>query len=256
MPALRILIAPSGFKESLGADDVADCIEQGIARAVGDHTFVQKLPLHDGGEGFSMALTKKHGGVIVEKEVIGPVGLPVLSHYGRFGEDLKTATIDMAAAAGLRLVPRDLRVPCRTTTYGVGQLIAAALDDGCTKIIIGCGDSGTSDGGAGMLQALGVQLLDDAGVELPKAGGGYDLSFLSSMSFDFVHPRLRSDAPGMCFFHRNASRADICQTEYPSKQFVTSRMFCVVRKASQESLVLKRGLLQKMSRFCPQDSTI
>lgn len=196
MPALRILIAPSGFKESLGADEVADCIEKGISRAAGDHTFIQKLPLHDGGEGFSSALTKQHGGVIVEKKVIGPVGLPVQSHYGRFGEGLKTAAIDMAAAAGLRLVPRDLRDPCRTTTFGVGELIAAALDDGCTKIIIGCGESGTSDGGAGMLQALGVKLLDDAGVELPKAGGGIDLSFLASISFDTIHPRLRSGSAG------------------------------------------------------------
>jgi glycerate kinase len=197
MPALRILIAPSGFKESLGADDVADCIEEGIKGAAGDHTYIQKLPLHDGGEGFSKALTKHYGGVVVEKEVTGPVGTAVLSYYGRYGPDLKTAAIDMAAAAGLRLVPRDLRDPCRTTTYGVGELIAAALDDGCTRIIIGCGDSGTSDGGAGMLQALGVRLLDGVGIELPKAGGGIDLSDLESMDLESIHPRLRHDAIGM-----------------------------------------------------------
>jgi glycerate kinase len=197
MPALRILIAPSGFKESLGAEEVADCIEKGISRAAGDHTFVRKLPLQDGGEGFSAALTKQHGGVITKLEVTGPVGAPVQSHYGRFGEELKTAVLDMAAAAGLALVPRDLRNPCITTTYGVGELISAALDDGCTKIIIGCGDSGTSDGGAGMLQALGVKLLDKNGAELPKAGGGIDLSSLAFMSFDSIHPRLKPDSEGM-----------------------------------------------------------
>lgn len=197
MPALRILIAPSGFKESLGADDVADCIENGIKAVVGDHTYIQKLPLHDGGEGFSKALTRHYGGVIVEKEVIGPVGKSVLSYYGRYGPDLKTAAIDMAAAAGLRLVPRNLRDPCRTTTYGVGELIAAALDNGCTRIIVGCGDSGTSDGGAGMLQALGVRFLDDVRVELPKAGGGIDPSDLSFIDLQSIHPRLRPDAIGM-----------------------------------------------------------
>ena len=102
--------------------------------------------------------------------------------------------LDMAAAAGLRLVPKDARDPTITTTYGVGELIRRALDAGCTKIIVGCGDSGTSDGGAGMLQALGVRLLDVDGEELPKAGGGRSLSSLANVCWCSVHPRLRKDA--------------------------------------------------------------
>ncbi|KAF1975047.1 glycerate kinase [Bimuria novae-zelandiae CBS 107.79] len=100
----------------------------------------------------------------------------------------------MAAAAGLRLVPKELRDPTMTTTYGVGELIKKALDAGCSKIIIGCGDSGTSDGGAGMLQALGVRLLDAEGKELPRADGGRTLSRLSRICCCGIHSRLRKDA--------------------------------------------------------------
>jgi glycerate kinase len=86
-----------------------------------------------------------------------------------------------------------------TTTYGVGELIREALDAGATKIIIGCGDSGTSDGGAGMLQALGIRLLDDMGHDLPRAGGGASLLHLNKLCWENMHPRLRGDA-GKSFF--------------------------------------------------------
>lgn len=192
---LRILIAPSGFKESLGPEHVADAIEAGCRKVLDERSvIIRKLPLHDGGEGFARALVTAHGGEILNETVTGPVGLPVQSHLGFINDDKKTAVLDMAAAAGLRLVPRALRDPTATTTYGVGELIKRALDDGCSKIIIGCGDSGTSDGGAGMLQALGVRLLDLEGKELPKAGGGRTLSRLHKICWCGIHPRLREDA--------------------------------------------------------------
>lgn len=100
-------------------------------------------------------------------------------------------TIEVAAAAGLRLVPRTQRDPTVTTTYGVGELIRAALDAGADKILIGCGDSGTSDGGAGMLQALGARLLDEHGNELPRASGGGALSGLAQIVMDHVDPGLQ-----------------------------------------------------------------
>ncbi|KAK3047597.1 hypothetical protein LTR09_010981 [Extremus antarcticus] len=127
-------------------------------------------------------------------EVTGPVGQPVSSHYGiirrpHTGE--VTGVLDMAAAAGLRLVPTDARDPTKTTTYGVGELMAAALNQGCTRIIIGCGDSGTSDGGAGLLQALGVELLDENDNELPKAQGGRSLINVRNIKIDNLHSKLR-----------------------------------------------------------------
>jgi hypothetical protein len=167
------------------------------------------------------------------------------------------AAIDMAAASGLRLVPRNLRDPCRTTTYGVGELIAAALDDGCTRIIIGCGDSGTSDGGAGMLQALGVRLLDDMGIELPKAGGGIDLSDLGSMDLHSIHPRLRPDAIGM-HVPGSSSKYVLMLTQIlcALKHVVTLGMFSADRKVLRECLVRRRVQLLRMSRFCLLASTI
>jgi glycerate 2-kinase len=124
--------------------------------------------------------------------VTGPIGEPVESHFGLFKKDGKTiGVLDMAAAAGLRLVPTDSRDPTVTTTYGVGELMVAALDEGCSKIIIGCGDSGTSDGGAGLLQALGVRFLDVNGNDIPQASGGNVLGNIASVNLDNIHPRLK-----------------------------------------------------------------
>jgi glycerate 2-kinase len=166
----RILIAPSGFKESLGADEVADHIEKGIRR-IWQGATIYKTPLVDGGEGFTKALVAATGGTLHYIDVMGPVGETIMSHFGFLGgTTVKTAVIEMAAAAGLRLVPTDVRNPLNTTTFGVGQLIKAALDGGAERILLGCGDSGTNDGGAGMAQALGVRLLDPYGKDLEQGG--------------------------------------------------------------------------------------
>ena len=185
---LRILIAPSGFKESLGADEVADHIAIGILRTMPDAQ-IQKAPLVDGGEGFTEALVSATQGTLHHLTVTGPVGQPVESHFGFLGgTEQKTAVLEMAAAAGLRLVPADARNPLVTTTTGVGELIKAALDHGAERILIGCGDSGTNDGGAGMAQALGVVLRDSAGRELKRGGG--ELAKLHAIDMSGRDPRL------------------------------------------------------------------
>ncbi len=190
--SLRIVVAPSGFKESLDAGSVADCIAAGIERELPEAR-IRKAPLVDGGEGFAKALAAATGGSIHEVTVTGPIGQPVHSHFAFLGgrgaeeESAKTAVIEMAAAAGLRLVPRQARDPMATTTYGVGELIKAALDAGAQKILLGCGDSGTNDGGAGMAQALGVRLLDEAGNHL---GRGCQLGRLASIDLSGRDPRL------------------------------------------------------------------
>ena len=107
--SLNVLIAPSGFKESLGADEIADCIAAGVLRVV-PNANIRKVPLVDGGEGFTRALVGATGGTIHEIEVMGPMGTPVQSHFGFLGGTSdKTAVLEMSAAAGLRLVPRDVR---------------------------------------------------------------------------------------------------------------------------------------------------
>jgi glycerate 2-kinase len=189
MTEMRVLVAPSGFKESLEAGEVADRIEEGVLRVL-PGAEVLKAPMVDGGEGFTEALVEATGGTLRELTVTGPMGEPVESWFGFLGGagGPRTAVLEMAAAAGLRLVPRDLRDPSGTTTYGVGELIRAALDEGAERILVGCGDSGTTDGGAGMAQALGVRLLDGAGNELGR--GGADLARLRSIDLSGRDPRL------------------------------------------------------------------
>ena len=186
--SLTILVAPSGFKESLSAEEAADCIEKGVLRAC-PSAEVLKVPMVDGGEGFTKALVAITGGSLHELTVTGPLGEPVASHFGFLGgQSERTAVIEMAAAAGLRLVPRDRRNPCLTTSYGVGELIRAALDAGARRILLGCGDSGINDGGAGMAAALGVKLLDRKGK--PLAPGGAALASLARIDISGRDPRL------------------------------------------------------------------
>ncbi|MFB8349004.1 glycerate kinase family protein [Streptomyces niveus] len=168
----RIVIAPSGFKESLSAAQVAESIAEGVLRVIPDAD-MDLIPLVDGGEGTAEALALAGGGRLVPCTATGPVGRPVPTHFALLGESGPgpvTAVVEMAAVAGLSLVPAGLRDPGSTTTYGVGELIRAALDLGARRVLVGCGDSGTSDGGAGALQALGARLTDHHGRELAPGG--------------------------------------------------------------------------------------
>ncbi len=185
----RILVAPAGFKESLDAHTVAQAISAGVRRAMpGAH--IKAIPMPDGGEGTAAMLAESTGGRLVHKTVMGPVGQPVDSHFALLGGSAQgVAVVEMAAAAGLRLVPRDMRDPTATTTYGVGELILAALEHDVHTILIGCGDSGTSDGGLGALQALGVRILDENGQECGR--GGRYLSQVSRINMDGLPAALR-----------------------------------------------------------------
>jgi glycerate kinase len=185
---LRILVAPSGYKECLEADRVAEAIAQGVLRALPDAR-VTRLPLVDGGEGFAQAMAVATGGRLQALTVTGPVGQPVEATLGWLGgTQTPTAVVEMAQAAGLRLVPADARDPMKTTTRGVGELIQAALDGGAERILVGCGDSGTNDGGAGMAQALGLRLLDAEGRDIPPGCEG--LGRLDHIDITGRDPRL------------------------------------------------------------------
>ncbi|MGK9043876.1 glycerate kinase [Mammaliicoccus vitulinus] len=169
---MRIVVVPSGFKESLSAEEVGHSIARGIKKVNPDHQ-VTTVPMVDGGEGFVDTITKLKEGKKVKTHVMGPVGKPIESFFGVFEENgVKTAVIEMAAIAGLRHVPQNMRNPLNTTTFGVGETIIKALDHGAERILIGCGDSGTSDGGVGMAQALGVKFLNKNGEEIFVNGGG------------------------------------------------------------------------------------
>ncbi|MYY09023.1 glycerate kinase [Streptomyces sp. SID4919] len=183
----RFAVAPSGFKESLSAQSAAEAIAEGVRRVVPEAE-IDLIPLVDGGEGTALALATASGGHLKRLRATGPTGERIGTHFALLGDTGGTAVVEMAAVAGLSLVPRDLRDPGVTTTYGVGELIGAALDTGARRILVGCGDSGTSDGGAGALQALGARLLDADGRELPA--GGTALIRLARIDTSGLDPRL------------------------------------------------------------------
>jgi glycerate 2-kinase len=177
---LKIVVAPSGFKESLSAEECTAVITKGIRNILPNAEVVQ-LPLGDGGEGFTRTMISATGGTLHTVEVTGPTGQHIESYFGIFVNPAgqRVGVIEMAAAAGLRLVPRGERNPFATTTYGVGELIRAALDAGVDRILLGNGDSGTNDGGVGAAMALGVKLLKADGT--PIIGTGQGLADLASI---------------------------------------------------------------------------
>ncbi len=183
---MRIIIAPQSLKGSLTAAEAGRAIAQG-AQAVYPDAEIAIVPIADGGEGTVQALVDATDGTLKRREVTGPLGEPVEAFYGILGDNL-TAVIEMAASSGLPLVPTEQRNPLVATTYGVGELILAGLDDGCRHFIIGIGGSATNDGGAGMAQALGTRLTDAHG-ELER--GGAALATLTHISSEAMDARLR-----------------------------------------------------------------
>lgn len=184
---MRVVVAPQSLKGSLSAAEAGQAIARGVSEVYPDAE-ISIVPVADGGEGTTQALVDASGGRLVQREVTGPLGTPVRAFLGLMG-DGRTAAIEMAASSGLPLVPPERRDPRVTTTYGVGELILAALDKGCTRFIIGIGGSATNDGGAGMAQALGARLLDAQGKELPF--GGAALAALERIEIDRMDARLQ-----------------------------------------------------------------
>jgi glycerate kinase len=183
---MKIVIAPDSYKESLSAMEVATEIEAGFREIFPDAEYV-KIPVADGGEGTVQAMIEATGGRRVECAVRGPLGEQVQAFYGLTGGD-PVAVIEMAAASGLELVPPQLRNPLVSTSYGTGELIRCALDAGARRFVLGVGGSATNDGGAGMLQALGVRLLDAQGAALGPGGG--ELARLALIDIAQLDPRV------------------------------------------------------------------
>ena len=158
---MKVVIAIDSFKGSMSSMEAGNAAKAGIKRACGADSIIVK-PLADGGEGTTEALVEGLGGEYVSIEVTGPLGGKTNAKYGILG-DGKTAVLEMAEASGMILVKREDLDPSRATTYGVGEMILDAVNRGCREFIIGIGGSATSEGGAGMLQALGYEITDADG---------------------------------------------------------------------------------------------
>jgi glycerate kinase len=192
MGTMKVVAAPNPFKGSMGAAEAAAAIARGV-RQVFPTAELLEVPVADGGEGTVEALVAAHGGRLVWETVEGPLGAPVSAAFGLV-DGGRTAVVELAAAAGLPLVPGAERDPRRASTYGYGQLLEAGRRLGVERIITGIGGSATNDGGAGMAQALGYRLLDAEGRELPR--GGAALASLARIDAGHVDPgwrRIRVD---------------------------------------------------------------
>ncbi len=166
---MEILVACDSFKESLTAEGVVEAIISGFSEIFPQARY-HAFPMADGGEGTAAIMARTLCGHLETRMVCGPLGVPVAARFAVLNEG-RTALIELAEAAGLAQVPPESRMPLFTTTRGVGELILAALDLGCEHLVVALGGSATCDGGAGLLQALGVSLRDLRGEEIAQGGG-------------------------------------------------------------------------------------
>jgi glycerate kinase len=178
--APRVLVAPDKFKGSLDAADVAATVARGIRR-VHEQASVRCLPVADGGDG-TLAAALAAGFERVPVEVAGPTGRPHLTAFARSGG---TAVVEMADACGLALLPSDDLAPLTASSRGLGDAVAAALDAGCREIVVGIGGSASTDGGSGMLAALGARALGPDGA--PVADGGAALADVTVLDLSGLH---------------------------------------------------------------------
>jgi glycerate kinase len=181
---LKIIVAPDSFKGSISSIGVCEAVEKGIKEVFPDARVVL-LPIADGGEGTVDSFAAACACEKISVTVTGPLGQKAEAVFAVTADG--TAVIEMAAASGLTLVRK--KNPLKATTYGTGELIKAALDRGCRKIILGLGGSATNDGGAGMAQALGFSLKDKNGDEIGFGGG--ELANLETIDIIHADPRLR-----------------------------------------------------------------
>ena len=189
---MKFVLAPDSFKESMTAKEVCQAMENGIRKVLPDAKIIS-VPMADGGEGTMDSLIDATNGQKYAVKVTEPLGTPVTAHYGILG-DQKTAIIEMAEASGLSYVPQDKRTPAtikKTTTFGTGELINAALKHDVTRVIIGLGGSSTNDGGSGMAQAIGVKFFDHNDHEITQKLGGGDLKQITRIDTIDINPKIK-----------------------------------------------------------------
>lgn len=183
---MKILIAPNSFKHSLNSFQVGKKIEEGFLKSNLKSQY-EIFPIADGGNGTLELLVNKLNAELIYLEVQDPLGRHVNARFGYLKES-ETAVIEMAEASGIHLLKEDQKDPLHASSFGTGELMVAALNHGAKQIVLGLGGSATIDGGAGILQALGAELLNKNGEEIKK--GGKALVDLHQIKIDKLHPQL------------------------------------------------------------------
>lgn len=184
---MKILIAPDSFKESLTASEVCRAVAKGIKK-IFPRAKIISVPVADGGEGTLDAIVQSRGGKIKRCQTHGPLGRKITARYGLV-DGGQTAIIEMAQASGLELVPPQKRNPMKTSSFGTGEMIRQALNEGCGTILLTLGGVATNDAGVGMAKALGYKFIDEKGREIPSGAGG--LKQLYKIETNGADPRLK-----------------------------------------------------------------
>ncbi len=186
---MKIVIAPDSFKGSLTAHEAATAMSNGVLSVL-PNVKIEEIPLADGGDGTLDSLVFSTKGQFKDVPALDPIGREIIAQYGILG-DRKTAVIEMSIASGLTILKKNELNPLITTTYGTGQLIQQALDDGFRRLIICIGGSATNDCGSGMAQALGVLFQDKSGNEIQEKMCGDLIGDVANMDLSNLHPAIQ-----------------------------------------------------------------
>lgn len=237
---MKVIIAMDSFKGTLASDEACEVIAAAIGECVPDARLVIK-PMADGGEGTARAMIKAANGQWIRQTVMGPLGdMEVEAGFAWFG-DSKTALVEMATASGLELLSKEQMMPLKTTTYGTGQLIKAALEYGASKIMLAVGGSATVDGGVGAATALGWKFLDDEGNAVALGGAGLEriVKIVKPGSFSIPPVEVLCDVDNPLCGEHGAARV------YAGQKGATPRMVEQLEKGLAHLSVLVRKHLQR-----------
>ncbi len=237
---MKIIIAMDSFKGTLASYEACEIVAAAIAECTQEARFVIK-PMADGGEGTAKAMMKAANGQWIRQRVMGPLpDIQVEAGFAWF-DDSKTALVEMASASGLELLSRDQMMPLKTTTYGTGELIKAAMGYGACKIMLAVGGSATVDGGVGAATALGWKFLDDEGNAVAPGGGGLEqiVKIVKPGNFCIPPVEVLCDVDNPLCGEHGASRV------YAGQKGASPRMIEQLEKGLMHLAVLVRKYLQR-----------
>jgi glycerate kinase len=191
---LKIVVAPNAYKGALSASKAAQAIALGLGNSL-ENADISCIPVADGGDGLLDVVTHALDGDLRHISVHGPLLTPISAQFCHTKNGL--GAIEMALASGIALLSKQQLNPLETSTMGTGELLEAAIESGCARILVGLGGSATNDGGIGLAHALGYRFLDKDGSELPPIGG--NLQKIAAITADNVLPQLANvEIIGVC----------------------------------------------------------
>ena len=244
---MKIVIAPQAFKGSISAMNAAKAINEGVKSVLPDATTIL-IPIADGGDGTLETLIEVMGGDAITEKVTGPLGSKVEADWGALSDE-KTAIIEMASTSGLTLLKPNELDPYKATTYGLGEIILKALDKGYREFIVGIGGSATNDAGAGLAQALGIQLLNSSGKEIER--GGFNLKHLATIDMSGLDPRVSESKFNVaCDVDNPMCGPEGASAVYGPQKGATKEMITVLDSALQHfSHVVHRDLNKEIKHM-------